>query len=354
MSLLQKIQQFVDLEEHDPRTNISIFGYYPYYGFRRVEFEKLLHGVGLARIKRKRPKLSDMMYRLILPLSGTQPAERVVLINGVDTILLPSAGDAVFGYFSGKKATVKLEAIRAICHIVAPFVSLLIKEIRVLPLRPPEKLRYAGDALYFLWIKKLISKIAPKEIFLTVSYSHYPIIAAAKALGIVTTEVQHGAISACHIGYTGKYIRYFPDHFKPIGAIWVDYLTLHPLPIDPSDKSSWISLAPTLSLDQLAVKYRGKSILIIGQETVHDLLYSVFEALVQRGLVIEYRFHPRVKSSVVSLADQIARADVVIGSYSTVLVDCCYQKEIVIVKSPASDFLDILGGMDNVFHLSLD
>src|SRR5699024_9369624 len=60
---------------------------------------------------------------------------------------------------------------------------------------------------------KLFIKRKPEKVYLVVSYSHTPIVAAAKKLGIETIEFQHGVITDYHFGYNfgvpTEYIDYF-------------------------------------------------------------------------------------------------------------------------------------------------
>lgn len=72
--------------------------------------------------------------------------------------------------------------------------------------------------------KKLLSNLKPKKIYLTINYSNCELIKAAKDLGIETIEIQHGAISDYHMGYSYPHadieIDYFPAKFYSWGEYW--------------------------------------------------------------------------------------------------------------------------------------
>ena len=70
--------------------------------------------------------------------------------------------------------------------------------------------------------KKLLSKIKPEIIFLVCSYGKEDLIDAARELGIISIELQHGIIHKNHPGYnypnSGK--KSFPDYLLVFGDEW--------------------------------------------------------------------------------------------------------------------------------------
>lgn len=72
--------------------------------------------------------------------------------------------------------------------------------------------------------KKLFQKRKPKSIYVVVSYSNIPIIAAAKELDIKVIEFQHGVITDYHFAYNysdpDKNLIYFPDKLLTFGEYW--------------------------------------------------------------------------------------------------------------------------------------
>ncbi|WP_337019754.1 hypothetical protein [Oceanobacillus massiliensis] len=76
----------------------------------------------------------------------------------------------------------------------------------------------------FEYHKKIMKKREPKSIYIVVSYSNFPIIAAAKDLGIEVIEFQHGVITRYHFAYNfsdpSKVLKYFPDKILTFGEYW--------------------------------------------------------------------------------------------------------------------------------------
>lgn len=74
---------------------------------------------------------------------------------------------------------------------------------------------------------KLFSKRKPKKIFVVVAYQNFPIVAAAKDLGIEVLELQHGLIGSYHLGYSypnsrlNGEIPYFPDKILTFSEYWL-------------------------------------------------------------------------------------------------------------------------------------
>ena len=76
--------------------------------------------------------------------------------------------------------------------------------------------------------KKLFLKRKPKKIFVVVAYQNFPIVAAAKDLGIEVIELQHGVIGKYHLGYSfpetsrlNGEINYFPDKILTFSDYWI-------------------------------------------------------------------------------------------------------------------------------------
>ncbi|MCA1200121.1 hypothetical protein K9B35_19310 [Sphingomonas sp. R647] len=214
---------------------------------------------------------------------------------------------------------------------------------------------YVGDAIYFRAMKIILHASGASELILTVSYSHYPVIAAARSIGMTVCELQHGAVSPCHIGYSGSKHIYFPDVFVPLDETWRSYISRTPIPFDAGKiERRWIDQIPIIGPMEFCRKFRHLRVLVIGQETVHDALYGAYRQLKALGISIEYRFHPRMKESQVPLEEQVAQCSVLIGCYSTVLVEYADTKTIIVVDALGSDFLDVLRGFENVYRLKSD
>jgi len=87
----------------------------------------------------------------------------------------------------------------------------------------------------FYWSKRLyrqlLRRIRPRYLLLITAYFNYPIVAAAKELGITVVEFQHGVIDRHHSGYSWTaYARPYkaampiPDRLFLYGRFWQDEL----------------------------------------------------------------------------------------------------------------------------------
>ncbi len=120
------------------------------------------------------------------------------------------------------------------------FIDKIVGEIdRRFGARLPLRKMFAREITHFRTsvadYAKLLEKRHPKKIYLVVSYSFYkrPLIAAAKAQGIPTLELQHGTLSPYHLGYNfpgcDEPLDYFPDRFLTFGDYWKE-AAHYPLP----------------------------------------------------------------------------------------------------------------------------
>jgi hypothetical protein len=84
----------------------------------------------------------------------------------------------------------------------------------------------------FRYYSRLLARRRPRRIFVVVSYSYYKraLIAAAKARGIETIELQHGTLSPYHLGYSFPGRDRELDYF-PAGDYW-NTACEFPLPAD--------------------------------------------------------------------------------------------------------------------------
>jgi hypothetical protein len=79
---------------------------------------------------------------------------------------------------------------------------------------------------YYRSIRLYLKKIEPKAVIMICAYGlrHYATIKAAKDLGIITIELQHGVIVPWHIDYNYAELQnssvYFPEHLFTFGEYW--------------------------------------------------------------------------------------------------------------------------------------
>ena len=148
---------------------------------------------------------------------------------------------------------------------------------------------------YYLYLF-LFKKLKPKEINIVIAYAHGDVVKAAKDLGIVVNEFQHGTFSKYHLGYSfpdrKKTLDYFPDNL----LVWNDYWKeLIELPI----KKENIKIKSFQYLEIEKIKYMQNkkiknSLVIISQGAISRKLskiildnFSFFE-----HMEVNYKLHP--------------------------------------------------------------
>lgn len=79
---------------------------------------------------------------------------------------------------------------------------------------------------YYSSMKNCLRKLNPRIVVIVGAYGlrHFATVKAAKDLGIITAELQHGSIAPWHIDYNftdlKNSIRYFPDYIFTFGEYW--------------------------------------------------------------------------------------------------------------------------------------
>ncbi|OCA87861.1 hypothetical protein A8F94_08460 [Bacillus sp. FJAT-27225] len=150
--------------------------------------------------------------------------------------------------------------------------------------------------IYFTLYDKLFRKRRPKKIYLLVSYSNHPLIAAAKANNIQVIELQHGVISRYNPAYTFPYskqkLEYFPDLLYVFGQYWkasADY----PIPLSNIKVTGYPFLGS--QMEELKGTPKKKyQILFLSQGTIgHELsVYAHQLAKILPDYEIVYKLHP--------------------------------------------------------------
>lgn len=161
---------------------------------------------------------------------------------------------------------------------------------------------------------KLLEIVAPKLVFIVVSYGNETITEAARARGIPTAELQHGVIAPEHLGYSypGDLTkRAFPDYFISFGEFWSSWVDL-PLPDEKVIDAGFIHF------ERESARYDDttprRQILFISQKTIGEPLSRCAAELAGRddhGYDVVYKLHPSEldswKSSYPWLADAKVR-----------------------------------------------
>lgn len=210
-----------------------------------------------------------------------------------------------------------------------------------------------------IWgIKKLLKKIQPRLIIEVVGYSRLSkhVNIAAKELGITTIELQHGYISEAHPAYNYPNditnIKSFPDYI----GVWSDFYRNKMKP--PVAKDKIITCGFKYFEDQLKrVNLKdNQSILFVSQGTIGNKLGSLAKELAKElASQIIYKLHPgevqdaknrysdlynvqnlKVDDNIASdLYQRIIEAEIVIGVYSTALIEAAsLGKKVIIVGLP--------------------
>lgn len=149
-----------------------------------------------------------------------------------------------------------------------------------------------NNYLYTLLFKIL----SPNEIYIVIGYAHGDIVKAAKDLGIIVNELQHGTFSKYHLGYSfpkrKKELDYFPDNLLVWNNYWKEIIKL------PIQKEN-IQIKPFQYLEKEKVKYLNNkkindSLIIISQGAISKQLakvildnFSLFE-----HMQVNYKLHP--------------------------------------------------------------
>jgi hypothetical protein len=150
--------------------------------------------------------------------------------------------------------------------------------------------------IYFHLYNKLFLKRQPKKIYLLVSYSNLPLIAAAKANNIQTIELQHGVISPYNPAYSfpnlKEMLSYFPDQLYVLGQYWKD-CTDYPIPVDQIKVTGYPFLVSQMEELENTTKKKYQ-VLFLSQGTIGSELsaYAYQLASIMPGYEIVYKLHP--------------------------------------------------------------
>ena len=146
-----------------------------------------------------------------------------------------------------------------------------------------------------IWLfKQLFKKVSPRVIIVVCSYGLETYIEAAKSLGIIVVELQHGLLSANHLGYHFPYgsKETFPDYFLSFGDYWNNVAQF------PIDSDRIISVGYPYMEKEVA-KYvnaeKREQIIFISQGTIGNELSRIALDLSRNDNLkynIIYKLHP--------------------------------------------------------------
>jgi hypothetical protein len=171
-------------------------------------------------------------------------------------------------------------ALRELTGVSVPVGSLLAREV-------PKHQRLR--ALY----RRLLRKHRIETVYVVVAYFHQHIVGAARDLGIRVVELQHGAISQFHLGYSypGRpAVADQPDELWCFGSYWTDVADL------PAGMTT--SVIGTSHLPRAAQKDPRLAV-FLSQGTIGAELLHVAESVakVDPSLDVVFRLHPSERAS---------------------------------------------------------
>ncbi|WP_233712168.1 hypothetical protein [Kribbella turkmenica] len=213
--------------------------------------------------------------------------EALILDSGINGTPLP--GSRNLDFFTSAAGAVHKRtvddrgigaALRELTGVSVPVGALLAREV-------PKHLRLR--ALY----RRLLRKHRITTVYVVVAYFHQHIVGAARDLGIRVVELQHGAISRFHLGYSypGRpNVADQPDALWCFGPYWTDVADL---PAGTSTSVVGASYLPTVAQKdpRLAV--------FLSQGTIGTELLHVAEAVGKEdpSLDVVFRLHPSERAS---------------------------------------------------------
>lgn len=148
---------------------------------------------------------------------------------------------------------------------------------------------------YYKYYYKLLNRIKPKQIYLVISYAYPWLVSAAKDLNIEVVELQHGAFSKYHLGYSyhkKSKVSYFPDKFLLWNDFWKNMMEL---PIS----NNHIEIYPFKFQENEIQKYKNikknkNQVIVLSQGTISNHMSKIildnFEFF--KDKVIKYKLHP--------------------------------------------------------------
>ncbi|MEU4193210.1 hypothetical protein AB0E69_15040 [Kribbella sp. NPDC026611] len=172
------------------------------------------------------------------------------------------------------------QALEKLTGVTVPIGPLLAREV-------PKHRRLR--ALY----RALLKRHQIKTVYVVVAYFHQHIVGAARDLGIRVVELQHGAISPYHLGYSypGRpQVANQPDELWCFGDYWTDVADL------PAGMRTEVVGAPFLPARR--PKDPAKAV-FLSQGTVGAELVHVAEAVAKANpdLDVVFRLHPSERES---------------------------------------------------------
>jgi hypothetical protein len=220
-------------------------------------------------------------------LRKTLGGHALILDSGINGTPLPGSRNLDF-FTSAAGAVHKRQlddrgignALKELTGAEVPVGALLAREV-------PKHRRLR--ALY----RALLRKHRIKTVYVVVAYFHQHIVGAARDLGIRVVELQHGAISQFHLGYSypGRpAVADQPDELWCFGLYWTDVADL------PAGMSTAVVGASYLPK---AEKKDPKLAVFLSQGTIGTELLHVAESVAKEdpSLDVVFRLHPSERAA---------------------------------------------------------
>lgn len=213
----------------------------------------------------------------------------LVLDSGINGT--PLAGSRNLDFFTSAAGAVRSRAVDARCGTIenalealtgvkVPIGALVAREL-------PKHVRLR--AIY----RALLRRHKIKTVYAVVAYFHQHVVGAARDLGLRVVELQHGAISPYHLGYSypgSPSVPDQPDELWCFGSYWPDVVEL------PAGMQTKIMGAPfirPLTASEIAAK-KPERVVFLSQGTIGTSLFKFATALAEARPELEliYRLHP--------------------------------------------------------------
>jgi len=201
----------------------------------------------------------------------------------------------------------------------------------------------------------MLKHIAPKVLMINAACygPSSALIVAAKEMGIVTAEYQHGAVSSGHDGYNiacclrmdSDYRATLPDYFLSYGTWWGEQINLPvtKLSIGNPHRDAKLSKLPRQNINKNVVLLLGDG---IETEKYLDLSRQVAKGLVGKGLRVLFRPHPMERTQAEAFHKQGAdgvELDIQPDIYQSLAVAH------VVVSELSTGLFEAIGLTDNIF-----
>jgi hypothetical protein len=216
----------------------------------------------------------------------------LVLDSGINGMPLPrstnldfftSAAGAVPSRLADDRSRKVADALEALTGVKVPIAALVAREV-------PKHLRLR--ALY----RAMLKRRGIKTVYVVVAYFHQHIVGAARDLGIRVVELQHGAISPFHMGYSypGRpVVADQPDELWCFGSYWTDVAEL------PAGMTTSVMGAPFIQPLPPGSSKESNRVVFLSQGTIGPLLfdYAASLAAARPEYEVIFRLHPSEHAS---------------------------------------------------------